>query len=49
MHIKATEIVTLDLLFLIQHLHAEHDILLNTALKKLLEKEPQVVRGGLRR
>ena len=39
MHVKATEIVTSNLLSLIRHSHVEHNILVNVALKKLLEND----------
>ena len=47
MHIKVTEIISLDLLTLIRHLHSEQDLLVGVALKKLLKKGPQIMKGDL--
>ena len=46
-HVKATEITSLDLISLIQHLHLEHDLLVDIALNKLLKEGPQAMRGAL--
>ena len=46
-HVKATEIISLDILSLIQHSHAGHNLLVNVALNKLLEKGPQAMKRDL--
>ena len=46
-HIKATEIVSSNLLSLIRHSRVEHNLLVDTALQKLLKKGPQVMKGDL--
>ena len=46
-HVKATEIASSDLISLIQHSHAEHELLVDVALNKLLKEGPQAMRGAL--
>ena len=46
-HIKATEIVSSDLISLIRHSHAEHELLVDVALNKLLKEGPQAMQGAL--
>ena len=46
-HIKATEIISLDLISLIRHLYSECDLLVDIALDKLLKEGPQAMWGDL--
>ena len=46
-HVKATEIISLDLISLIQHSCTEHELLVNVALNKLLKEGPQAMQGAL--
>ena len=46
-HVKATEIISLDLISLIRHSCAEHELLVNVALNKLLKEGPQAMQGAL--
>ena len=42
-HVKATEIISSDLISLIRHLRAEHELLVDVALNKLLKEGPQAM------
>ena len=46
-HVKATKIISSDLISLIRHSCAEHELLVDVALNKLLKEGPQAMRGAL--
>ena len=46
-HVKATEIVSSDLISLIRHSRSEHELLVDVALNKLLKEGPQAMQGAL--